>query len=117
MSGTQHARDSKFYGWASAVSETDQPLKVKAEIIPVLLSLPRYANMDIVDLCRMAEEKLTYTKASGTMSGSIAKGLPITDRAFAIAIIIGVYGLDNPMFQMPQNINLGIGEELEVSNG
>jgi|SRR5579863_1159966 len=102
-----HPKDSKFHGWATAVTVTDSPMQLKAEYVEALLSLPKFVNMDIVELYRMAEEKLTYTKRSGLRSGKVVTGITVTDRAFAIAIIVGCSSLGDPMLQMPTSISFG----------
>jgi len=101
-----HAEDSKFYGWASSVAETeevvgDKPLRVNQKYVEALLNLPRYKNVDIGDLFAMAQAKLVYTKAAGQLGGQKIRGLKIVDRAFAIAFLIGYTKLDDPILQMP----------------
>jgi len=108
-----HPRDSKFYGWATGEAAPEGAMKLKQSYVDALLSLPRFVDMDIVDLYRMAEEKLVYAKGAGTLQGTRLRGIQITDRAFAIAIILGCSKIDNPLFQMPTSINFG-GEKISL---
>ncbi len=104
-----HAEDSKFYGWATAEVATEGCMQVRQKYVDQLLALPHYANVDIVDLYRLAEEKLTFGKASGIGSGVPLRGIKILDRAFAIAILVGYKKLDDPILQVPMTIGLGKG--------
>jgi len=100
-----HAADSPFHGWASSVVKPAEEKGITMQLSPkyreALLGLPRFKNVDIVDLYRMANEKLTYGKASGLRSGTIVSGVKILGRAFAIAILVGYKKLDDPLFQIP----------------
>ncbi len=98
-----HSEDSKFYGFASSVTEEagEMPLQVSQKYVETLLNLPRYKNVDIGDLFAMAQSTLVYTKAAGRLSGRKLQGLKITDRAFAIALLIGYTPLDSPILQTP----------------
>ncbi len=115
-----HQQDSEFYGWASSEKSPEEAgaMQLKKEYTEALKNLPRYKDVDIVDLFSMAEEKLTYTKRSGRLSGKTIKGIKITDKAFAIAILIGLTKLDDPILQMPATISLGDGvPKITLSGG
>jgi hypothetical protein len=89
------------------ISEEDAPMQLKPQYAQTLLNLPRFKNVDIVDLYRLAEEKLTYTRKSGQLHGRTIKGVEIADRAFAIAILVGLRSLNDPHFQMPMYVPEG----------
>lgn len=86
----------------------DNPMRLKPEYAQVLLNLPRFRNVDIVDLYRLAEEKLTYTRAAGRLVGRTLEGVQITDRAFTIAILVGTRSLSDPHFQSPMYVPEGV---------
>ncbi len=109
-----HPRGSKFYGWATSETPAEGAMQLRKEYVDALLALPKYADMDIVDLYRMAEEKLTYTKKSGVRSGEMVRGIQIASRAFAVAIIVGASKIDDPMLQMPDSIDLGDGNKISL---
>ena len=102
-----HPRSSQFYGWATSELAPEGALNLRQAYVDALLALPKFVDMDIVDLYRMAEEKLTYTKRSGLRSGQMVQGIKIANRAFAIAIIIGCSKIDDPILQMPSSISFG----------
>lgn len=77
--------------WASAepTEPIDRPLRVKTDGSnrnQVLLSLPRFRNIDILDLICMAEEK-----------GKCR----VSDRCSAIAVLVGGKPLDSAEFLVP----------------
>lgn len=78
----------------------DTPMRLKPEYQQALLNLPRFKNVDIVDLFQMAQEKLTYTRRQGWLAGKKIEGVEITDRAFAIAVLVGLRSLTDPYFQV-----------------
>jgi len=99
-----HAKDSQFHGWATSEAAPQGAMKLKQSYNDALLSLPQFVDLDIVDLYRMAEAKLMYKKGSGSLQGTPLRGIKITDRAFAIAIIIGCSKIDDPILQMPTTL-------------
>jgi len=102
-----HPQDSEFNGWASSEKPEDGSMRLKQEYAEALKNLPRYKDVDIRDLFSMAEEKLTYGKQSGVRSGKTVRGVKVTDKAFAIAILIGVTKLSDPILQMPATVGFG----------
>ena len=79
--------------WASSqiTEPTDKPLRVKLNTDgsnrnQVLLSLPRFKNVDIFDLISLAEEKIKCR---------------VSDRCSAIAVLIGTTSLDSPTLDIP----------------
>lgn len=79
-------------------------MQVKKQYVQALLALPRFANVSVTDLCRLAKEKLTYGTASGQTAGQVVKGIQTADRASAIAILVGYKRLDDPSFKIPMVI-------------
>jgi hypothetical protein len=83
--------------WASSCPSepADRPIRSNRNctLNQKLLSLPRFKNVDILDLIRLAEES----------------GLRVSDRASAIAVLVGNDSLDSPKFQLPLVVALGPG--------
>lgn len=60
---------------------TDMRLRVKPELVEQLLHMPKYRDMKYIDLIEAAEVRLGLARR-----GAI-KGIRVTDRAMAIAIL------------------------------
>jgi hypothetical protein len=69
-------------------------LHSKATLSQKLLALPRFKSVDILDLISLAEEKC---------------GTRVSDRASAIAVLVGTKALDSAEFQTPLTVAVAPG--------
>lgn len=81
--------------WASSEPSVpaDSPMRVRTDGSnrnQVLLSLPRFRSIDVLDLIRLAED---------------AGKCRVSDRCSAIAILVGGKPLDSTEFQVPLVLN------------